>query len=1619
MLKQKHFVLSSLLGVLGVILLLLTFQFGSINRVDAFGGGIIYSKDQSYKPNFNNDVTWITEGNVRKYIYDLFSTTADGVKLPDTFGAQVDSSVSWGTSNKSTYTKSNNSYSYYRDSATNGTPKNGLLTSEFTISSKLKQAMINGALTLQASAYVNSLILSDSDKTDKIQVSFDGQTRGGIETNTPTLVSFYANNIQDSYTFTFQVDHNGAKKEVIFGIEVDVFTETNMVIQNPTLTFETTDILAPSVRITPEGFAKSKTLEIKDAGAGIDIEKLVVTIDGVVVPTDQMTVSADTRTVTIPLNTNKQQISVEAYDNVGNLLSTSLIVDGIDNLAPAVSTLVVEPEDNVYSKSKDVTVEFYDANDNINAVSGIASIKLNGTDVTTPEILSAGQFTFTVNTTDEYTVEVIDNLGNSTIYRYSTQYLDNSAPIISLDINDGQVFNTKNIEANLILDSTVQADENYYYTVDRADSETMGDPTDDSENNTRKALSLGANIISVPDEGEYIIKIFGRDVLGNAGEVISYRVTVSLLSYSISYSFGGETYVGKNSAGEVIEHQVETQVVYNGITYQLYKATRIDASGVRTDIGTSQSDFVMLDENTAFELTYREVVEIDILQNKYEYSGDALQIEYTTIVRSLDTEYPNEDIFVKYSQNGIEVTPIEAGIYDVNILIDNDTYTLNYDTTMRIFKPLNFDIKKNYVYNTETFELNFSIDADIQYTLVLSDADGQEIDLSLAKRESLDAGTYTYTFTILDENYYLNGEPVGTQSITDTLVIEDMPVVLPEFSETILYNGTQYSVDSIYGGYTVYVEFLQNGEKAIPQNAGEYQVSIKVNQKNYTGSTLGTLIIQKRTIKITADAKSSEYGADLQELTYRVSGDGFVSGEEYVFTPKCDFDASADRVNAGEYVISFETIEEESLQNYEVTFVNSVYTVSQRSVIVKVKSGQSKVYGDIDPELEYEVEGVLPGDDLGLTLQRVESEDVGNYAITIKECLNDNYAVDFRGENFKITQRRLIISANAVEKSYDGTTNLPEGLAQNYDIVSGSIADRDRETFSFALTASPSANVGKYLISPVTLDIPNYEIIYMSNYLYILPREVTVSANEAVKEFGQNDPVFTYTVDGEIVEGDTFTGALSRVAGENIGKYAITLGTLYNKNYTINFVSNTLAITKASIEITIQDATKIYGVSGDPKFKWTTSEQVNKDLINASLSREQGEDVGEYTISGTFTSDFYEITVVDDGTMTITPATAYLTLTNQTKTFGKLQDPTYRYNLRGVLPIDLDEVTESIVITREAGENVGEYAMSATCSHDNYNFVIGGAIFSIVKANIEIILPNSTFVYDGTAKTPTATLNFNGKSQQGTITYRITQDGETVAEALNAGTYRVEASFAGDDNFLGASASANLTITKKDIAITIFKDIFVMKKDGSIQEPEIDCALEKSEYQILFDEADAGNVGVHEYSIVFNNPNYNSIRGSVQILPIPTNTTEGGSVEFVDGSVNNDDVQIVIQNTNDKNNAENATSMVVDKTYEIKYNQDSDAQLKVELDYAVDDYSNVFVYVYNDEGEARMVLYDVIDGKIVLNMDAENVKLAIVRKVAGISIATVALIAGICILIAYSYVRRRKKKKMRRILSIA
>ena len=67
---------------------------------------------------------------------------------------------------------------------------------------------------------------------------------------------------------------------------------------------------------------------------------------------------------------------------------------------------------------------------------------------------------------------------------------------------------------------------------------------------------------------------------------------------------------------------------------------------------------------------------------------------------------------------------------------------------------------------------------------------------------------------------------------------------------------------------------------------------------------------------------------------------------------------------------------------------------------------------------------------------------------------------------------------------------------------------------------------------------------------------LTVMADAKIKSYGDENPTLTYTAEG-LLGVDTLTGALtgalSREEGENVGSYAITLGTLSADNYTISF----------------------------------------------------------------------------------------------------------------------------------------------------------------------------------------------------------------------------------------------------------------------------------------------------------------------------------------------------------------------------------------------------------------------------------------------------------------------------------
>jgi len=241
------------------------------------------------------------------------------------------------------------------------------------------------------------------------------------------------------------------------------------------------------------------------------------------------------------------------------------------------------------------------------------------------------------------------------------------------------------------------------------------------------------------------------------------------------------------------------------------------------------------------------------------------------------------------------------------------------------------------------------------------------------------------------------------------------------------------------------------------------------------------------------------------------------------------------------------------------------------------------VYGATDPSLTYTVSGYVNSDNgsiLSGSLSRAAGEAVNTYAINQGTLsAGNNYSITYTGNNFTITKATLTITADAGQSKVYGATE----PSLTYT-VSGYVNSDNSSILSGSLSRATGEAVNTYAINQGTLSAGNnYTIAYTGTNFIITKATLTITANSAqTKVYGNSDPVLTYTVSG-YVNGDNssvLNGSLSRAAGENVGIYAINLGTLSaGNNYTISYTGNNFTITKAAQTITwIQDLTT--GCSG-------------------------------------------------------------------------------------------------------------------------------------------------------------------------------------------------------------------------------------------------------------------------------------------------------------------------------------------------------------------------------------------------------------------------------------------------------
>ncbi|WP_299628313.1 MBG domain-containing protein, partial [uncultured Tenacibaculum sp.] len=397
------------------------------------------------------------------------------------------------------------------------------------------------------------------------------------------------------------------------------------------------------------------------------------------------------------------------------------------------------------------------------------------------------------------------------------------------------------------------------------------------------------------------------------------------------------------------------------------------------------------------------------------------------------------------------------------------------------------------------------------------------------------------------------------------------------------------------------------------ENIGDYVINSSLSSSNYTITYVSDdLTITPKSITVTADAKTKVYGDADPILTYQITLGSLVSGD--ILT------GNLTRVvgeNIGDYAINSSL----SNSNYIITYVFDELTIIPKSITVTADA-KSKVYGDADPSLTYQItSGTLNlGDILTGSLTRVTGENVGDYTIN-SSLSNSNYTITYVSDNLIITPKSITITADAKTKVYgDADPSL------TYQITSGSLVTGD--VLSGSLTRLLGEDVGDYAINS-SLSNPNYTINYVSDNLIITPKSISITADAKTKVYGDADPVLTYQItSGSLAMGDVLTGNLIRVTGEDVGDYIITQGTLVNNNYTINYISDNLTITPKSITVLADEKSKFFGEI-DPilTYQITSGSLIARDVLNGSLERELGEDAGIYEITqGDLENTNYDIT---------------------------------------------------------------------------------------------------------------------------------------------------------------------------------------------------------------------------------------------------------------------------------------------------------------------------------------------------------------------------------------------------------
>jgi parallel beta-helix repeat protein len=256
----------------------------------------------------------------------------------------------------------------------------------------------------------------------------------------------------------------------------------------------------------------------------------------------------------------------------------------------------------------------------------------------------------------------------------------------------------------------------------------------------------------------------------------------------------------------------------------------------------------------------------------------------------------------------------------------------------------------------------------------------------------------------------------------------------------------------------------------------------------------------------------------------------------------------------------------------------------------------------------------------------------GSHLLTAAYEGDPNFFSSTGNQTVTVEKKAASVTPNAVSKIYGDLDPALSGTLSGFLIADGVTATYSRTTGE---TVAGSPYTISATLSPTDV-LANYNITNNTADFTITAKPITVTADAGqTKVFGEVDPTFTYTSSDPAA---AFTGALTRIDGEDIGAYAIEQGTLavVGSNYSMSFVSKDFIITAKPVTVTLGNLNQTYDgapksvtvtiVPDDPSFEVT---------YDGSLTPPTA--LGEYEVVVTITDPNYIGTA--SGTLIISQAT--------------------------------------------------------------------------------------------------------------------------------------------------------------------------------------------------------------------------------------------------------------------------------------------------------------------------------------------------------------------------------------------